>query len=132
MYFDYKVKQILSGERTQARIPAAEADTADYAHKDPQKRASTVYHPSGRVKFKVGHVYAVQQRGLRQVLGRIRLTGIHMELAGAIPEADVSKEGFPNRAAYLAIWSAVHGPDAIWLPVWVLDFELVVRYVPPE
>ncbi|MFP4323016.1 MAG: hypothetical protein ACLFTK_11235, partial [Anaerolineales bacterium] len=93
MYFDYKVKQILSGERTQARIPAAEDESADYAHKDPQKRATTVYHASGRVKFRLGNQYAVQQRGRRDVLGRIRLTGIHMELAGAIPEADIPKEG---------------------------------------
>jgi hypothetical protein len=57
---------------------------------------------------------------------RIRITEIREERLGDITEADAVREGFADRAAFLAYFGTLHkGPIDLTLPVWVVSFEVV-------
>ena len=57
---------------------------------------------------------------------RIRITEIREERLGDITEADAVREGFTDRAAFLAYFGTLHkGPIDLTLPVWVVSFEVV-------
>ncbi len=70
-------------------------------------------------------------RGARYMPGwaersRIRITEIRQEALGDITEADAVREGFADRAAFMAYFGTLHkGPIDLTLPVWAISFEVV-------
>ncbi len=70
-------------------------------------------------------------RGARYMPGwaersRIKITEIREEALGDITEADAVREGFADRAAFMAYFGTLHkGPIDLTLPVWVVSFEVV-------
>ena len=57
---------------------------------------------------------------------RVRITEIREEALGDITEADAVREGFADRAAFMAYFATLHpGPVDLALPVWVVSFEVV-------
>ena len=57
---------------------------------------------------------------------RIKITEIREERLGDITEADAVREGFADRAAFMAYFGTLHkGPIDLTLPVWAISFEVV-------
>ena len=57
---------------------------------------------------------------------RVRITEIREEALGDITEADAVREGFADRAAFIAYFATLHkGPIDLTLPVWAISFEVV-------
>lgn len=57
---------------------------------------------------------------------RIKITEIREERLGDITEAEAVREGFADRAAFLAYFGTLHkGPVDLTRPVWAISFEVV-------
>ena len=57
---------------------------------------------------------------------RVRIAEIREERLGDITEADAVREGFTDRAAFLAYFGTLHkGPIDLTLPMWTISFEVV-------
>ena len=56
----------------------------------------------------------------------LRILAIEEQALGDITEADAVREGFADRAAFLAYFATLHkGPIDLTRPVWAISFEVV-------
>ena len=56
----------------------------------------------------------------------LRILAIEEQALGDITEADAVREGFADRAAFLAYFGTLHkGPVDLTRPVWAISFEVV-------
>lgn len=107
-------EQVLDGRKTQTRRPMS------------PKEGSPWYE--GGCKLKAGESYAVQPGRSKHALGRVVVTAVRSEMLGEITDADAQREGFDDRAAFLAYWRELYGEDANLLDrVWVVSFGDVTR-----
>lgn len=141
---------ILAGKKTQTRrlrVPGMNGDMlfGDLLEDENLVKVSAIER-NGRMKWEVGHTYAVQPGRGKKAIGRIRITKIRSEHISDITNDDAIAEGvqetrmnyawpwvfnfkgqdyFGNtpREAFCLFWKVFFGGDLTEL-VWVLDFEL--------
>jgi len=134
------IDKILAGEKDQTRRPVKPGDTAYF---DDDTNSYVVFR-NGRLKWKVGKIYAVcPGRGKHQV-ARIRILDVSREDVRRISAEDAMAEGFETRSDFFIVWCSFYDPQGIWtwedraayIPLesrpshlydaWALVFELVV------
>lgn len=105
------VEKILTGAKTQTRRVVS-----------PNERSPWFI---GECGLRVGQDYAVcPGRGKTQV-ARLTVKRVWQELAGEISEVDATREGFADRADFIAYWERLHGSFDPTTRVWAIQFELV-------
>jgi hypothetical protein len=83
----------------------------------------------GRLKYRVGSLYAVQPAYRHRGMGTIELLGIECEEAWRISPESARAEGFADAHQFAAVFVKMHGKRALERSVWVLEFKLVSRVV---
>ncbi|MFN8450600.1 MAG: ASCH domain-containing protein [Anaerolineae bacterium] len=121
MLFQHTLDLVLSGAKTQTRRVVAREDTAEHG----DDGAITAVKTSGRDKYRIGKTYAVQPARGKPAVARIRLLRIERKRASEMSASEARAEGVASRAAFLDMWSSIHGADKLDADVWVLTFELV-------
>lgn len=98
------VEKILAAEKTETRRPVKPG------------QAKCRYKPWGS--------YALQPGRGKKAVGRIRMVEIRRERLGDINEEGATREGFENRAAFLAYWKELYGRVDESQEVWAMRFKL--------
>lgn len=86
----------------------------------------TVRH-SARLKWALGHTYAVQPKRGAKAVGRYKIDAIRCERLHAITEQDAIAEGVASIAEYSALWERINGAGS-WTRnplVWVIEFHVI-------
>ncbi len=84
------IERILIGEKTVTRRPI----------------------PPGSPKacrYESGHVYAIQPGMARPAVARVEVLRVNTEPLGSIDDDDAVREGFANRAQFVAYWRDLYG-----------------------
>ena len=110
MIFQHTIDKVLSGKKTQTRRIVKPGD--EYFPKDLSAPTAIMRkgHSSYRLVFEIGKTYAVQGGRKHRASGRIRITGLRLDDAREIVDADVLAEGFASTADFLATWVSMHDP----------------------
>lgn len=138
MIFQHTWQRVLDGSKTQTRRPVQDGDRLRPNELDTEGSwpfPVTVLR-RGRLKWEVGHTYAVQPARGKKAVGRICITDIGREGLRDISHEDIEAEGIPSytcdyeyRVAFLQLWNSAHTkPGTRWREnpeVWVLEFEVV-------
>lgn len=121
-----QVDDIRKGRKTQTRRACKPTEEAVRSLFNIEKVLA-----SGRVKWRVGGIYAVvPKRGAQGTGDFIKLCGIRCEHVQDITEADAIAEGVGSVAEYKALWESINGKTkgVRWQDnplCWVLTFKLV-------
>lgn len=131
MLFNKTYKKVLSGAKTQTR----RVEEIEHFRAEDNGKIVAVYGRGGRLKWKVGSVYAVQPQRGRKAVGHIKITSINMQSIQEISLGDAQKEGVASLEEFRELWNTIHDKHPLnnlsgysWRNnpnVWVLEFELV-------
>src|SRR5215207_1551292 len=120
MIFQHTWPLILSGIKTQTRRLT---NAKDQEIRGRYNRIEAVLS-NGRVKWRVGKLYAVQIGRGKSQIARIEITSINSEIVSRITNAGAIKEGFQSRNEFFELWKTMHGVESLKSRVWVVTFQL--------
>jgi hypothetical protein len=86
---------------------------------------------SGRTRWRVGGVYAVQPQRCHKAVGWIRCTDLrHVANPLEVDETFAHREGFDNAEEFLKVWRELHQKHPVQ-PCWAIGFEFLGTNKPP-
>lgn len=108
--------KVLDGSKTVTRRPVSDNP------RSPWWRERCAYE----IGWEVGDTYAVQPGRGKPAVGRIRITGLpRCEQLVSLDDCDARREGFEDRAGFVAYWTDLHGSYDPEQLVWRLAFRCV-------
>lgn len=75
--------------------------------------------------YKASSTYSIQPGMARPSVGKIHTINVSRERLGAIDDADAVREGFRNRAAFVAYWTDLYGKFDEDMYVKRIEFMLI-------
>jgi hypothetical protein len=106
--------------KTQTRRVERPGDAPCYAHASPDSPIVAVSR-AGRRQWRQLGVYAVQPGRGKPAVGAFQILAIRREQPSVITPADAWAEGFRSRDDFLAVYTSMNGPNALFCACWVLD-----------
>ena len=111
--------QVMSDMKTQT---SKVKKPGEYATYDSEGNIISIHHASGRVKWAVGHDYAIQPYRTAKSIGRYRVLELSDRNVDSFDESDADREGMHTLDEFRRVWQKLNRDKT---DAWVINFKRV-------